>query len=86
MSKEWPSLDIKRKRPHAWIQWKGTDVCMDIHCVCGADLHLDADFTYHIKCPYCNQVYECDGHIRLHKLDFEPENTILLLKDDNNLT
>jgi len=26
-------------RPHGWVQWKGTDVCMDVHCACG---HIDA--------------------------------------------
>lgn len=22
-------------KPHGWIQWKGTDVCVDIYCKCG---------------------------------------------------
>ena len=24
--------------PRAYVQWKGTDVCMDFHCDCGAAL------------------------------------------------
>lgn len=53
------------KDPHGWIQWKGTDVCIDIHCKCGALAHFDGDFMYHIKCPYCGQIYEVNGHIEL---------------------
>jgi hypothetical protein len=74
MSKEAPSLDIKHERPHGWIQWKGTNVCMDIHCSCGESTHIDAEFLYHVKCGACGRVYECDGHITLHPLDFEPDN------------
>lgn len=70
-----PSLNIEHPRPHGWIQWKGTDVCMDIHCVCGESTHIDGEFMYYIKCGACGRVYECDGHIQLHLLDHEPENT-----------
>lgn len=70
-----PSLDIKHPEPHGWIQWKGTNVCMDIKCKCGALTHVDEDFCYHVKCGSCGQVYECGGHISLYPLDFEPEDT-----------
>ena len=81
---KWPSLRIKHEEPHTWIQWKGTDVCCDFHCACGAHVHFDGEFMYHVKCATCGQVYECDGHITLHKLDFEPERTILLREEDEN--
>lgn len=77
MSKEFPSFDTMHEPPRGWIQWKGTMVCMDIHCKCGVLSHIDEEFCYHIKCPGCGQVYECDGHIQLHPLDFEPESTKL---------
>lgn len=51
--------------PHAWIQWKGTDVCMDIRCPCGELSHIDADFTYYVECPGCHQRYMTNGHIEL---------------------
>ncbi len=70
-----PSLNKKHNRPYGWIQWKGTDVCMELNCKCGELTHIDSDFTYHIKCPFCGQVYECDGHINLIPMTFEPENT-----------
>ena len=75
MSKLYPSLDMPHPEPHGWIQWKGTDVCMDVHCACGEHTHIDSSFTYHIKCGKCGQVYECDGHIKLHPMPFEPEST-----------
>jgi len=41
-----------------FIQWKGTDVCMDFHCICGNMFHIDDDFTYAVKCLKCNKVWE----------------------------
>lgn len=75
MSRDFPSLDVKHKDPHGWIQWKGTDVCVDLYCICGRHFHFDGDFMYHVKCPKCGQTYEADGHIKLHPLDHEPEGT-----------
>lgn len=73
---EFPSLSAAHPEgPHGWIQWKGTNICMDIRCKCGTLTHVDADFLYHVKCGACGQVYECDGHVTLHPLNFEPEDT-----------
>jgi hypothetical protein len=72
---KFPSLSIPRNRPFGWIQWKGTRVCMDIHCDCGEMTHFDGEFCYHVKCAICGRIYECDGHIALHHLAFEPEGT-----------
>lgn len=44
--------------PSAFIQWKGTDVCMDFHCQCGAFCHFDGDFAYIVQCPHCSTIYE----------------------------
>ena len=54
------ALKIGKKykdHPHGWIQWKGTDVCMDIYCKCGYHSHIDAEFAYHVECPICHTVY-----------------------------
>jgi hypothetical protein len=45
-------------RPRAFIQWKGTDVCMDFHCECGAHCHFDGYFAYTVRCPHCAAVWE----------------------------
>lgn len=73
----WSMQDTKEGQPHGWIQWKGTDVCMDVHCACGAQFHIDADFAYHVKCPKCNSVYMCNGHIELIKLEQEPDTCVV---------
>ena len=67
----WKSLETKefalnaKTDPHGWIQWKGTDVCMDVHCKCGHHSHIDGDFIYFLECPKCGTVYELNGHIQL---------------------
>ena len=59
-------------QPHGRIQWKGTDVCMDVYCRCGVISHVDAEFAYHVRCPGCGVVYFCNGHIELIELDVMP--------------
>lgn len=54
--------------PHGWIQWKGTDVCMDLHCKCGAHLHVDTDFFYYFTCGRCGTVYAVGATVRLVEL------------------
>jgi|GEM_PF-7068989 len=55
--------------PHAWLQWKGSRVCMDLCCFCGVHSHVDAEFfCYRVKCPACGRVYECNGHVELIEL------------------
>lgn len=74
--------DDKRPEPNVFIQWKGTDVCMDFYCECGARCHFDGDFAYAVKCPHCETIWEmpckvyprkvCDrtypGHIEMAKV------------------
>ena len=63
--------------PHGWVQWKGTNVCMDVYCKCGEHTHVDADFAYHVKCGKCGTVYACNGHIELIEIENEPEQCIV---------
>ena len=65
-------------KPHGWIQWKGTHVCMDIHCKCGYNSHIDSELAYHVKCPNCGTVYMCNGHIELIELEEEPEDCVII--------
>lgn len=66
-----PGMDT----PCGWIQWKGTDVCIDLHCQCGELLHFDGDFLYHFKCGECGQVYQVGAFVKLYAIDHEPEGT-----------
>lgn len=74
----WDIQDKRTSLPHGWIQWKGTDVCMDIHCKCGQLSHIDAEFAYHVKCPACGQVYFCNGHIELIPMAVEPDECVVI--------
>jgi hypothetical protein len=73
----WNIQDTKDNEPHGWIQWKGTDVCMDIHCKCGESTHVDGYFAHHVKCGSCGTVYFCNGHIELIELEQEPDNLVV---------
>ena len=72
----WKMQELFSHQAVSWIQWKGTDVCMDIHCKCGHHSHLDDSFAYHVKCPKCGTVYMCNGHIELIELKVEPEHCV----------
>lgn len=54
--------------PSAFIQWKGTDVCMDCYCTCGHSFHIDADFAYAVKCNKCGRVFELSAVIEMREL------------------
>lgn len=54
---------------YGWIQHKGTDICMDIHCICGTHGHIDSAFTYAIKCLDCGRKYAVGQNIKLIPLD-----------------
>jgi hypothetical protein len=56
-------------KPNAFIQWKGTDVCMDFYCECGAHCHFDGYFAYAVKCPHCETVYEMPSMLYPRKLN-----------------
>ncbi len=73
----WKIQDTKEGQPHGWIQWKGTNVCIDIHCKCGHMSHVDDDFMYNVKCPECGVVYMCNGHIELIELEDEPDGCVV---------
>jgi hypothetical protein len=78
----WKIQETYKDKPHGWIQWKGTEVCMDVYCKCGKLIHIDDNFVYHIKCPYCNTVYMCNGHIELIELEKEPDHCVVKPEKD----
>ena len=64
---------------HGWIQWKGTTVCMDVHCSCGESTHIDEDFLYFLECGACGKKYAVGQNVKLIPLTDEqakyPEGT-----------
>jgi len=51
--------------PHTFIQWKGTDLCMDLYCKCGGGAHIDGFFQYRVQCEDCGQCYELGTSVTL---------------------
>lgn len=54
---------------YAFIQYKNTDICVDIECLCGESFHYDGYFAYYLQCPNCNQIFKLNTHIEI-----QPEN------------
>lgn len=78
----WQIQETYDDLPHGWIQWKGTNVCMDIYCKCGHESHIDADFAYYFKCSKCNTVYMLNGHIEFIELEEKPDGSVVTEDED----
>ncbi len=61
--------NLELSDPSIFIQWKGTDVCMDFWCECGAHHHVDADFVYSLRCGSCNAVYAMPSSVVLKRIE-----------------
>lgn len=59
----------------AFIQWKGTDVCLDVYCPCGADVHFDGMFAYAVRCWSCQRVWSLPSMLIL--VEGEPSSKII---------
>ena len=53
---------------YGWIQWKGTNACLDLWCVCGAHGHVDAWFAYAYRCAACGRHYAVGQTLKLIEL------------------
>lgn len=60
------------REPYGFIQWKGTNVCIDLHCICGFHGHLDIDFLYYYECNECHRKYKVGDIVSLIELQ-DPE-------------
>ena len=70
MNVMWESIQARteEERPegaHGTIQWKGTQVCVDLHCTCGTHSHVDAEFFYRFKCPHCRKCFFVGNVVQL---------------------
>lgn len=52
---------------HVFIQYKGTDICLDFRCECGAVGHFDGDFAYALRCAECGETWGMPHDIQLVK-------------------
>lgn len=71
--RDWPGpvldVDGDHRGPSAWIQWKGTEVCADLHCACGHHGHFDGMFLYFYRCPACAAAYALGSTVRMYPVD-----------------
>ena len=56
-----------------FIQWKGTDVCMDFTCECGAGCHIDAEFCYYVRCRKCGATWKMPWYVYPTKVEDSDE-------------
>ena len=77
------ALGMKIAGSHAdtCIQWKGTQVCLGLYCLCGARGHIDDDFTYALECDACHRTYEL-GTAVTARLTKNPLHTPKLVDSD----
>lgn len=60
--RQW-ELDKPFLEANAFIQWKGTDVCMDFRCTCGGSFHFDGFFAYAVQCGDCGTIWEMPSKV-----------------------
>jgi hypothetical protein len=51
--------------PHGWVQLKNTEICIDLHCECGAHGHYDGYFCHEVKCKHCGKCYKVGMNVAL---------------------
>jgi hypothetical protein len=62
-----------------FIQWKGTDVCLDFTCgACQESTHYDGGFAYFLRCP-CGATYELGTQVAARLLP--PDETPSMVRD-----
>ncbi len=62
--------DVKPYEGFARIQWKGTDVCIDISCpCCGSTAHLDCEFLYVYECSGCHRFFRMGDAVAMTLID-----------------
>lgn len=74
MNRERPDVLDKLGSPHvpgAYLQWKGTNACIDLYCSCGAHVHFDGYFLYQWTCQKCGSNYLMPSNIELIPLNDE---------------
>lgn len=79
--KAWDAVKVKFRptpagEPETFIQWKGTDVCLDFHCPCGHHSHWDCDFLYSLRCPKCRKIWRLGSAVQAVEVS-EAEQTVL---------
>jgi hypothetical protein len=51
-------LTVEAGKGSAFLQWKGTDACLDLYCACGSQRHFDGFSARQLTCGNCGQTWE----------------------------
>lgn len=52
-----------------FIQWKGTDLCMDFVCpACEEQSHFDGYFAHVIQCPHCDAMFKMPTDVPIERV------------------
>ena len=60
---------MKNVETYGCVQWNGTDVCIDIHCVCGTLEHFDGMCFDFYECPECHRKYKVGCDVKFVEMD-----------------
>lgn len=72
-------------RAQAGLQWKGTDVCLDVTCQCGAESHLDGYIFGKWRCGACGLAFQLP-HLTITAYEIEGTGSETLAPDERGDT
>jgi hypothetical protein len=81
MSADGFDLKMERAPPHVYLQWKGTNACIDFYCLCGKSCHFDGYFAYVVQCGYCDRMYEMPQILFPRLLETKPDHDCIQVMD-----
>lgn len=72
--KDFPHTIPKGSEAEIFIQWKGSNICLDFHCPCqpkdaAYSSHYDGDFAYAVKCPKCGAIWQLGTQVIVKRND-----------------
>jgi len=77
-------LSKQTPTPYVFVQWKGTELCGDFHCSCGAHGHLDDQFAYSVECSACGRIWELPINLPLIDGRDEPHVFVQMDREDTD--
>lgn len=63
--RRWDTMERPLAKPHMWLNMKNSELCGDIHCLCGETMHFDGRHLYFLRCPVCGRAYRVGQYLRL---------------------
>jgi hypothetical protein len=64
--------------PEVFLQWKGTDACLDLWCPCGRELHFDGYFASQLTCGNCAETWQLPHTLKPEPVTPDRPLTVLL--------